>query len=73
MPRTQNHRALTTGFNLEMRPSVPSVSSKSVVEDSGFPFRLESSLRVMVLIDREAGNLLIMPLEAERQHSRKRR
>ena len=46
---------------------------KSVVEDSGFPFELESSVRVMVLIDREAGKLLIMPLEADRPHRRKRR
>ena len=45
---------------------------KSVVEDSGFPFKLESSVPVMVLIDRNAGKLLITPLEANRPHRGKR-
>jgi len=45
---------------------------KSVVEDSGFPFKLESSVRVTVVIDRKGGKLLIMPLESDRRHRGKR-
>jgi hypothetical protein len=46
---------------------------KHLVEDSAFPFDLESSVPVRVLIDRDGEKLLIMPLKADRtQHRNKR-
>jgi hypothetical protein len=35
---------------------------KKVVDDSAFPFKLETSVPVRVIIDRKRGSLLILPL-----------
>ena len=43
---------------------------KHLVEDSAFPFKLESSVPVRVLIDRDGEKLLIMPLKADRTQRR---
>ena len=44
---------------------------KHLVEDSAFPFKVESSVPVRVLIDRVGEKLLIMPLKADRPRRRK--
>jgi len=43
---------------------------KHLVEDSAFPFKLESSVPVRVLIDRDGEKLLIMRLKADRAQRR---
>jgi hypothetical protein len=43
---------------------------KHLVEDSAFPFNLESSVPVRVLIDRDGEKLLIMPLKVDRAQRR---
>ena len=43
---------------------------KHLVEDSAFPFKLESSVPVRVIIDRDGEKLLIMPLKADRAQRR---
>jgi len=45
---------------------------KNLVEDSAFPFKLESSVSVRVHIDDKGKMLLIMPLEEDRRRRRKR-
>lgn len=45
---------------------------KSVVEDSAFPFGLESSVRVIVIIDRLGRRLLITPPTQDKRVRRKR-
>jgi len=44
---------------------------KHVVEDSAFPFDVESSLPVKVVIDRLAKRLLVMQLTENREPRRK--
>ena len=46
---------------------------KHLVEDSAFPFDLESSVPVKVVIDRDGEKLLIMPLKADRTQRRNKR
>ncbi|MGD0550239.1 MAG: hypothetical protein ABSA81_06800 [Candidatus Bathyarchaeia archaeon] len=46
---------------------------KHLVEDSAFPFELESSVPVKVVIDRDGEKLLIMPLKADRTQRRNKR
>lgn len=46
---------------------------KHLVEDSAFPFDLESSVPVKVLIDRDGQKLLIMPLKADRASRKSKR
>jgi hypothetical protein len=46
---------------------------KHLVEDSAFPFNLESSVPVRVLIDPEGEKLLIMPLKGSQPRRRKKR
>ena len=46
---------------------------KHLVEDSAFPFELESSVPVKVVIDRDGEKLLIMPLKADRKQRRNKR
>jgi len=46
---------------------------KHLVEDSAFPFKLDSSVPVRVLIDRDGQKLLIMPLKADRTQRRNKR
>ena len=43
---------------------------KHLVEDSAFPFKLDSSVPVRVLIDRDGEKLLIMPLKGDRAQRR---
>jgi hypothetical protein len=43
---------------------------KHLVEDSAFPFNVESSVPVRVLIDRVGKKLLIMPVRADRPRRR---
>ena len=43
---------------------------KHLVEDSAFPFKLESSVPVRVLIDRDGEKLVIMRLKADRAQRR---
>jgi hypothetical protein len=45
---------------------------KHLVEDSAFPFDLESSVPVKVLIDRDGEKLLIMPLKGSRPRRAKK-
>ena len=46
---------------------------KHLVEDSAFPFDLESSVPVRVVIDRDGGKLSILPLKADRTQRRNKR
>ena len=46
---------------------------KHLVEDTAFPFELESSVPVEVVIDRDGEKLLIMPLKANRKQRRNKR
>jgi hypothetical protein len=46
---------------------------KHLVEDSAFPFDLESSVPVKVIIDRDGEKLLIMPVKSDRTQRRNRR
>ena len=46
---------------------------KHLVEDSAFPFDLESSVPVKVLIDRDGQKLLIIPLKADRASRKSKR
>jgi hypothetical protein len=46
---------------------------KHLVEDSAFPFDLESSLPVRVLLDPDGEKLLVMPLKGSRPRRPKRR
>jgi hypothetical protein len=46
---------------------------KHLVEDSAFPFDLESSLPVRVLIDPDGEKLLVMPLKGNRPRRAKKR
>jgi hypothetical protein len=46
---------------------------KNLVEDSGFPFKVTSSVSVRVLIDLKGGKLLVMPLPENRPQRRKKR
>jgi len=46
---------------------------RSLVEDSAFPFGVESSVPVRVVIDRVGKKLLIMPLARSESSSRRRR
>jgi len=46
---------------------------KNLVEDSGFPFEMTSSVSVKVLIDLKGGKLLVIPLQENRPQHRKRR
>jgi len=46
---------------------------KNLVEDSGFPFKLTSSVPVRVLIDLKGEKLLVTRLPENRQKRRKRR
>jgi len=46
---------------------------KHVVEDSSFPFDLESSLLVRVIIDPDGERLLVIPLKASRPRRGKKR
>lgn len=43
---------------------------KHLVEDSAFPFKLDLSVPVRVLIDRDGEKLVIMPLKADRAQRR---
>ena len=46
---------------------------KNVVEDSAFPFKMESSVPVRVLIDPDGEKLLVMPLKGSQPRRRKKR
>ena len=46
---------------------------KHLVEDSAFPFELESSVPVRVVIDRDGEKLSILPLKADRTQRRSKR
>jgi hypothetical protein len=46
---------------------------KNVVEDSAFPFKMESSVPVRVLIDPDGEKLLVMPLKESQPRRRKKR
>lgn len=44
---------------------------KHLVEDSGFPFKLESSVRVRVSLDLRAVKLLVTPLKRNQEARKK--
>ena len=44
---------------------------KKVVDDSAFPFNLESSVPVRVVIDPKAGRILILPLNRTQKRHKK--
>ena len=46
---------------------------KNVVEDSAFPFNMQSSVPVRVLIDPDGEKLLIMPLKVSQPRRGKKR
>ena len=46
---------------------------KHLVEDSAFPFDLESSVPVRVLLDADGEKLLVMPLKGSRPRRAKKR
>ena len=45
---------------------------KNLVEDNAFPFEVESSVSVRVLIGHNREKLVVMPLEKDRPRRRKR-
>ena len=46
---------------------------QGVVGDSAFPFKLESSVPVRVVIDRKEGRILILPLDKAKGRRKKSR
>jgi hypothetical protein len=45
---------------------------KSVAEDSAFPFKVESSIPVTVVIDPKGERILILPLDKAHERGKKR-